>query len=501
MSDDEHPSDNEPKPRLPHGGWRFSDDVSDVTSNASDITEPPDTFQDPKDFLDVRKTSRSDSNELASLRNLSTNGLMMFDPLVVTTVPPETRQLPDNDLVTSLNEQVTEIADRLSSIVASDVDAMMEHSLHSYSTNDVPTLISTDCSGEAFGFSGPRNEQLSCLPSTSHGYLIPNAISQEPVVLASLSHNNSAVFNPEDETTDMAGSMVGELPMILPDSNIDAEIVNTNICIANANLSSLLLTNGEYRHNFLESHEADNSSFLSAQSAFDKEEEERVKFMLGYESDPHESAEDSGVSTENTSLDRSPDSDPNKDMNKDHFMTQNRVLSQERIDERQKTENVLKGSFSDVKTSPNNDVTVDLSYSENSEAQHKNEAGTSSHIVDSVNIDKETRDSSIKSEENQSSEIVAPENIQENSDELTTELRSNKNEETTPEATEQRTIRVDIDTSSSSSRPKKVRKVGAKSKRKRSKMWSPGIVILDNRATLNQNSPLRLDLDHFVDTR
>ncbi|XP_048486463.1 lateral signaling target protein 2 homolog isoform X2 [Plutella xylostella] len=491
-----------------------SDHDTNMSRQVSIETTSTDTFHEQKDYLDTRrKISRGETSDLSSLRNLSTNGLMMFDPLVVSSISNSERQLPDNDLVTSLNEQVTGIADRLSSIAANDVD-ISDHNMHSFSTNDVPTLISNECAADNYGFSGPRNDQLSCLPSTSHGYLIPNAISQEPVVLASLSHNNSAVFNPEDESEN--GAIGADLPMIIPD-NIDADIVNTNICIANANLSSLLLTNEEYRQSFLTGNEEnvdDNTSFHSAMT-MDKEEDERVKFMLGYESDHHESPVDSGVSTENTSLDRSPDTDQNKE----HFMTQNRVLSPvlDKSDDHDKTENVLENSFSectDVNSRIDCDVTVNINYVE-TDGQQKNEAGSSHISVDNVELSKETRDSSArKTPEHENSDVNIEEtrrrvlqewgaNASEQEfrtiDEVITELRRHRQADEKLKAeerneVEQRSSREE----GSSSRQKKVRK-GSKSKRKRSKMWSPGIVILDNRATMNQNTPLTLNLDHFVD--
>ncbi|XP_072934900.1 lateral signaling target protein 2 homolog [Epargyreus clarus] len=461
-------------------------------------TTSTDTFQtNDSNNERTRKTSRGESSDLSSLRNLSVNGLMMFDPLVINAVTASTsgetnRLIPDQDLVTSLNEQVTEIADRLSSIVA-DVDILDHNQMHSFSTNDVPTLISTE-STEAFGFSGPRNEQLSCMPSTSHGYLIPNAISQEPVVLASLSHNNSAVFNQEEDGDTNAHS---DLPLIIPD-NIDAEIVNANLSIATANLSSLLLTNEEFRQNFIDNDmvEQDNSSFHSANMTMEREED-RVKFMLGYESD-HESPVDSGVSTENTSLDRSPDTDQSKEIKDNHFMQQNRVLKSpdgERADEKE-PKNTLESSFSNE-----GDVTVNINFVE----QHtqKNEAG-SSH-VNSVNIDRFSSD-----EDWSSQAAVGRDNWGANTpdedymtiDELITELRRHResDKKISSLVEENRSSSTEAATSQSSgSRQRKTRKSSLKSKKKKTKMWSPGIVILDNRSTQSQNSPLRLNLDHFVD--
>ncbi|KAI5645682.1 FYVE zinc finger domain-containing protein [Phthorimaea operculella] len=392
----------------------------------------------------VCTTARTE--DLSNLRNLSTNGLNMFDPLVINAASTsDTRQMPDHDLVTSLNEQVTEIADRLSSIATSDAD-MLEHrdSIHSFSTNDVPTLISTE--DEAFGFSGPRNEQLSCMPSTSHGYLIPNAISQEVQVL-SLSHNNSAVFNQEEEN--VGAILNSDLPLIIPD-NIDTAIVNTNISIANANLSSLLCTNEEIRN--LE--DGDNISFHSAVNL--EREEDRVKFMLGYESE-HESPVDSGVSTENASLDRSPDSDLSKQIKDTHYMEQNRVLKSPDC-----KETALENSFS-------ND-TVNINYVEN-ETQ-KNEAGSSeeTRLQDWSTNSTQPEYSSIE-------EVISELRRQRQSDMKINSLIEDENREP-PQ----------------SSSKKKNRK---SSKTKRKKKWSPGIVILDNRS--QHQSPLRLNLDHFVD--
>lgn len=262
------------------------DRIRKISRDNRDIRE----FREDSDIDRTRKISRevTRENDLSSLRNLSTNGLMMFDPLVINAVSASTsgaepRQLPDQDLVTSLNEQVTEIVDRLSSIV-SDVD-IHDMKNHSFSTNDVPTLISND-SSEDFGFTGPRNEQLSCLPSTSHGYLIPNAISQEPVVLASLSHNNSAVFNPDEDIDFNRGILNTDI--MIP--SIDADIVNMDMTIASVNLSQLLIAKEELKDN-CDSVEVDDSSFHTANMTADTE---RVKFMLGYESD-HDSPADSGI--------------------------------------------------------------------------------------------------------------------------------------------------------------------------------------------------------------
>ncbi|CAG9794807.1 unnamed protein product [Diatraea saccharalis] len=425
-----------------------------------------------------RKTSRAESSDLSSLRNLSTNGLMTFDPLLINAASTSTtdKQIPDPDLVTSLNEQVTEIADRLSSIMTSDVE--LEHSgKHSFSTNDVPSITDT----ETFGL-GPRSEQASCMPSTSHGYLIPNAISHEPVAL-SLSHNNSAVFNQEDETHD-TNAMINSDLLIIPD-NIDAEIVNANISIANANLTSLLLTNEEFRNSFIsENVEGDNASFHSAKMTLDREEDEKVKFMLGYESD-HESPVDSGVSTENTSLDRSPDTDQNKDIKGNHFMQQNRVL--ENPDEKE-AKNTLESSFSDV----NNDGSVNINYVE--QYTQKNEAGSSSIDVLNRISDEEGLNEATNSKL-QDWGANTPQEEFRSIDEVITELRRQRESDIKISTLVNDNNSTDVPTQSTSR--KKTRK-NVKSRRK-NKMWSPGMVILDNRSTQNQNNTLKLNLDHFVD--
>lgn len=477
-------------------------------------TTSTDTFQtnDSRDYIErSRKTSKTETNnDLSSLRNLSTNGLMMFDPLVINAVPSTdaNRQLPDHDLVTSLNEQVTEIADRLSSIAASDVEIIDHNQMHSFSTNDVPSLIATD-ETEAFGFTGPRNEQLSCMPSTSHGYLIPNAISHEPVVLSSLSHNSSAVFNQDEESgNDVNGAILNaDLPLIIPD-NIDADIVNTNISIANANLSSLLLTNEEYS-NYVgnENADGDDTSFHSAKMTIEREDE-RVKFMLGYESD-HESPVDSGVSTENTSLDRSPDTEGKgiKELKDNHFMQQNRVLKspESEVDVTKHTKNTLESSFSDV-----NNETVNISYVEDESS--KNEAGSSSSIMEKVlnRLSSDEEGLNEASNEHEARRVLQDwgANVGDDEfrtiDEVITELRrhreADKKISTLVEEDNNVSSNADVGPSTqSSSRPKKSRKSSTKSKKKKTKIWSPSMVILDNRSTQNQNSPLRLNLDHFVD--
>ncbi|XP_030024581.2 lateral signaling target protein 2 homolog [Manduca sexta] len=469
------------------------------TRHCSTDTASTDTFQ-TNDYIDkTRKTSRAESNDLSSLRNLSTNGLMMFDPLVInaaaSTSNDANRLLPDHDLVTSLNEQVNEIADMLSSIATSDVDIVDQ--MHSYSTNDVPTLISND--DEAYGFSGPRNEQLSCMPSTSHGYLIPNAISYEPAVLSSLSHNNSTVFDSEDETNEMNGAIMNsDLPLIIPE-NIDADLVNTNISIANANLS--LLLNDEYRQ--VDENTEDNTSFHSAKMTLDREDD-RVKFMLGYESD-HESPADSGVSTENTSLDRSPDSDQIKDIKENHFVQHNRVLNN--------PEDKVQSSFSEA---------VNINYVE-SETQ-KSEASSSvvdnSRLEDDDDVSSDERrtlhewgaDTSVPShieddalrhrliemyatDKEDNNDVVASQSTSHTIDDAMALERRRLVDTFAKEKTEDNNS--EGPSQSTSSRVKKSRKSG-KSKRKKSKMWSPGAVILDNRSNQSQ-SPLRLNLDHFVD--
>ncbi|XP_038219755.1 lateral signaling target protein 2 homolog [Zerene cesonia] len=438
---------------------RLNEDIDDASEHDDrdkhTDTASTDTFQTNESIDRSRKISRAET-DLSSLRNLSTNGLMMFDPLVINAVAASTsnetpRQIPDQELVTSLNEQVTEIADRLSSIV-SEVDILDQ--MHSYSTNDVPTLTE---SSEDF-FPGPRNEQLSCMPSTSHGYLIPNAISQEPVVLASLSQNNSAVFN-QDDASEIGNN---DLPLIIPD-NIDAEIVNSNISLANVNLSSLLLTNEEFRQIIdNDSRSEDNTSFHSAKM----DNDERVKFMLGYDSD-HESPADSGVSTENTSLDRSPDTDQNK-IKDNHFMEQNRVLNSE-VDKDAKSN--LESSF-DI----SGEVTVNINYKE--QDNQKNEAGSSQIVIDRLNGE--------SSNENNTQEEFRT------IEEVITELRRQRLSDMNITSIEERTETPN----SSQTSVRKKRKSGGKSKKKK---WSPSMVILDNRTTQAQNSPLRLNLDHFVD--
>lgn len=435
------------------------------------LSSDPESESRPASAHDrTRKPSRAESNDLSSLRNLSTNGLNMFDPLVInaaTSAGDTNRQLPDHELVTSLNEQVSEIADRLSSIAASDVDILDHNHMRSASTSDVPTLISAE--DEAYGFTGPRNEQLSCMPSTSHGYLIPNAISQEPVVM-SLSQNNSAVFNPEDDNHGAIRNT--DLQLIIPD-NIDSQIVNTNICIANANLSSLLLTNEEFRNNFVDN-DGDNTSFHSANMNLEREED-RVKFMLGYESD-HESPVDSGVSTENASLDRSPDTDQSKDLKENHYMEQNRVLKSPDGDRK---ETLLESSFSDVNES------VNINYVENE--MQKNEAGSSLQNHEAANS------SRIHDWGANTGDAEEYRNI----DEVITELRRHRECDKKINSLVEEDNNNPEPNSSQSSSKKKGRKSG-KTKRKK-KMWSPGIVILDSRS--QGQSPLRLNLDHFVDER
>lgn len=372
------------------------------TGKPDKITDKPDLaksdrFSDnsTETFLDrSRNPSKTEGSDFSSLRNLSSNGLMMFDPLVINAVSASTssdgnRQLPDHDLVTSLNEQVTEIADRLSSI-ASDVVIDQKHS---YSISE-PALVSADDS-EPFPFS---NEQLPCMPSTSHGYLIPNAISHEPVVMSSLSHNNSAVFNQEDESNESNNTLLNtELPMIIPE-NIDSEIGNTNInlSIANANLSSLLLTNEEYRESFVEQNVVDdNTSFHSAKN-FDEVtvKDDRVKFMLGYESE-HETPADSGVSTENTSLDRSPATE-NKEMRNNHLKPQNGVITNPADNTKDEK------STAAIKNSIDN---VNINYSEGT--SQENQAGSSNLVQNTQQSEKKGQNKPTSAEKRASEEAIA----------------------------------------------------------------------------------------------
>lgn len=462
---------------------RESEDIDKHTDRHSPDNTSTDTFQTNESNIERNRKISKNENDMSSLRNLSTNGLMMFDPLVINAVSASTsgetsnRQIPDQELVTSLNEQVTEIADRLSSIV-SDVDIIDQ--THSYSTNDVPKLISNE--SQDYNFSGPRNEQLSCMPSTSHGYLIPNAISQEPVVLASLSHNNSAVFNQEEENNFNRVIMSSDAPLMMP--SIDAEIVNIDMAIANVSLSVILLDeeyNQEYKTSFKNGTD-DESPFCDDPEKMAMDKDERVKFMLGYESD-NESPVDSGVSTENTSLDRSPDTDQNKE---NHFMQQNRVLKspvEEKIDE--KDTNTLERSFSEV-----TDEIVNIKYVEDD--TQKNEAG-SSHI-ENVRLSREELNeasslqhwgSNDSQEEFRTIDVLAELRRYRDSDKKISSLVKDMANE--------------VPNCSQNTR-RKSRKSSAKSKKKK-KMWSPGNVILDNRSTQSQNSPLRLNFDHFVDER
>ncbi|XP_039760610.1 lateral signaling target protein 2 homolog isoform X3 [Pararge aegeria] len=479
---------------------RLSEDI-DESERESEIddrqtdTASTDTFQtnESRDYDRARKISRPE-NDLSSLRNLSTNGLMMFDPLVINAVSAsssngDSRQMPDQELVTSLNEQVTEIVDRLSSIV-SDVD-IHDIKNHSFSTNDVPTLISND-SSEDFGFAGPRNEQLSCMPSTSHGYLIPNAISQEPVVLASLSHNNSAVFNQDEENDFNRAILNSDVPLMMP--SIEADIVNMDMTIASVNLTQLLIAKEELKDNCEDNIEVDEDSFHSAKMNMDREE--TVKFMLGYESD-HDSPADSGVSTENTSLDRSPDTEQSKNIKETHFMQQNRVLKSpvdERIDEKE-AKNTLESSFSDVR-----DDVVNINYVEDD--TQKNEAG-SSHI-ESLNIDRLSEDglneaSSVNSGSVQNWGSANPQEEFKTIEDVISELRRHReSDKKISSLVEDNNRTNEPNCSQSSNSRRKTKKLSSKSKKKK-KLWSPvGHVILENRTT-NQNSPLRLNLDHFVD--
>lgn len=460
-------------------GLRRLTEVSEETE-----TEPEtDTFQDRS-----RKTSKTDDNksDVSSLRNLSTSGLMMFDPLLINAMTSSTsdsnRQFPDHDLVTSLNEQVTEINDRLSSIAGNDVDII--DPMHSFSTNDVPTLISTEDS-EAFGFAGTRNEQITCMPSTSHGYLIPNAISHEPAVLSSLSQNNSTIFNPEDDTENAMTNSA----MIMPDHPIDTDITtNITLSIANANLSSLLLTNEEYRENF-ETRDADNTSFHSAKMTIENQDD-KVKFMLGYESE-HESPADSGVSTENTSLDRSPDVEKDNFVEKENYVENRVQKTQEhsKTDDRRIPSSVSRriventrrfeasSSIDEPNFSTDEDEPPPLSPKSKAEANRK--------------LKEEARkvlnDWGMPMPENEEFKTI---------DDVIAELRKQRREKKMAAAAAAADNVSQSGSQQSGSRKKDGRrKSTSKNKRKRSKMF---MVILESQNTQNQNT-VRLNLDHYVD--
>lgn len=454
-------------------GLRRLTEVSEETE-----TEPEtDTFQDRS-----RKTSKTEDSksDLSSLRNLSTNGLMMFDPLLINAMTASTsdanRQFPDHDLVTSLNEQVTEINDRLSSIAGSDVDII--EPIHSFSTNDVPSLISNE--EEAFGFAGARNEQISCMPSTSHGYLIPNAISHEPAVL-SLSQNNSTIFNPEDESENAMTNSA----MIMPDHPIDTDITtNITLSIANANLSSLLLTNEEYRENF-EHHDDDNTSFHSAKMTIENQEDDKVKFMLGYESD-HESPADSGVSTENTSLDRSPDVEKesfveNKEQETATQDTAEEIARQrsisKRIEENMRRFEASSSVERHVFPSDDDDVPSPIPLSPKSKAEERRKIKEEARKV--------LTDWGMPMPENEEFKSI---------DDVIAELRKQRREKKMAAAAEN-TASTQSSSQSSSRKKDARRKSTSKNKRKRSKMF---MVILESQNTQNQNT-VRLNLDHYVD--
>lgn len=305
-----------------------------------------------------RKSSRNESvssphsNELL-IRSLSSNGLSMFDPLSGSSVMninpmPTDMLLPDQNLVSNLSDQVSEIADKLSSISfrenseniqdsKSHIDSNISNLLHdqvsgqiySFSTNDVSNL-SSNVNDPEFNnitsnvtYSPSRNDkimsQTSNVPSTSHGYLISNAISQEPAIMASLSNNNNMMYDESSLHMPFIETPVAfNLRMIenevfcnsasIPNSNTDL------ISQPNPDVDSLLLISEDQNINDLSQNYAavcNNNPFVSDQRPTRPQPDaNRAQFFIGYESDSNDQTPgDSGICTENTSLDRSPDSE------------------------------------------------------------------------------------------------------------------------------------------------------------------------------------------------
>lgn len=442
-----------------------------------------------------RKSSRNESTSSSHdfiIRNLSSNALSMFDPLAATSsnsvnINPITSEnnilLPDQFLVSNLSDQVSEIADKLSQITYGDLpENSMENGrnyslidtsisnllqdqvaaqIYSYSSNDVSNLMHKSEADEfqssfnSVNYSPTRSDkvisQLANMPSTSHGYLIPNAISHEPAILSTLSSNSSAIY---DE--DLFLNPINNPMMISQQSaNLENDLFNDSISVANANLSSLLLTNEEFQNRFLAQtadtsnalSNCDEASFYSASNetitaerledyhAGENAARQRAKFLIGYDSDNNEPTPgDSGICTENTSLDRTPDSEikdlhseknkatsslnvserenrlaaqnisneVDKDPSYGHFMDQNRILSSDNKQRLNSSDDKvllddpaqLRSSFS---SSNKGSVTINISdgsepevisslhinYSENSANVQKNDAGPSHNLMQS----------------------------------------------------------------------------------------------------------------------
>lgn len=441
-----------------------------------------------------RKSSRNESTSSSHdfmIRNLSSNALSMFDPLAATSsssvnINPIASEnnilLPDQFLVSNLSDQVSEIADKLSQITYGDLpensmDTGRNYSLidtsisnllqdqvaaqiYSYSSNDVSNLMHRSEGAEFqssinnVNYSPARSDkvisQLANMPSTSHGYLIPNAISHEPAILSTLSSNSSAIY---DE--DLFLNPINNPMMISQQSaNLENDLFNDSISVANANLSSLLLTNEEFHNRFLAQtadtsnalSNCDEASFYSASDetitaerlddyhAGENAARQRAKFLIGYDSDNNEPTPgDSGICTENTSLDRTPDSEikdlhseknkatsslnvndredrlavqnisneVDKDLSYGHFMDQNRILSSDNkqrlnssddkvlLDEptqlRSSFSSSNKGSVTITTDGSEPDVisSLHINYSEDSANVQKNDAGPSHNPMQS----------------------------------------------------------------------------------------------------------------------
>lgn len=434
-----------------------------------------------------RKSSRNESSSSSHdfmIRNLSSNALSMFDPLAATSsssvnINPIASEnnilLPDQFLVSNLSDQVSEIAEKLSQITYGDlpenpmdngrnyslIDTSISNLLqdqvasqiYSYSSNDVSNLMHRSEGAEFqssinnVNYSPTRSDkvisQLANMPSTSHGYLIPNAISHEPAILSTLASNSSAIY---DE--DLFLNPINNPMMISQQSaNLENDLFNDSISVANANLSSLLLTNEEFHNRFLAQtadasnalSNSDEASFYSASNetitaerlddyhAGENAAHQRAKFLIGYDSDNNEPTPgDSGICTENTSLDRTPDSEikdlhseknkatsslnavqnisneVDKDPSYGHFMDQNRILSSDNKQRLNTSDDKvllddpaqLRSSFS---SSNKGSVTINISdgsdtdvisslhinYSEDSANVQKNGAGPSQNLMQS----------------------------------------------------------------------------------------------------------------------
>lgn len=533
--------------------------------------------------INSRKNSYKNENRHENeymVRNLSSHALSMFDPLATSTSSENAVQLPDQNLVSDLSELVSKIVDSMATISYDDpnmypqdnVSNLLQDQIYSFSTNDISNLTRDrtnsdyQVSVDNINYSPSRTDkvlsQLANMPSTSHGYLIPNAISQEPNVLAPLP--DSVMLDDNSILVSVSNTSLNR-QHVTGTHVVDPNLYEGSISAANANLSSLLLTNDEYENNVLQTNmDITSQKNVSANNIVNKndnknaQKQSRAEFLVDYDSDSNEQTpSDSGICTENTSLDRSPDSET-KELNTDNcnnqsvrnnFIKQNCILSNENNDGKNynNRDNITISVDNCVDRNSNNIGSLELSYSETSINNQKNQAGTSHNMQSPEFIpqDEEAHKvcSSVKNcdvnNDNRLSECstmcsgisqteVGNSNIDgENpsfkidhcEDNNSSERLSTGNNVSRSRSCSNGETNVQLSTASSQIQPessnvttvlhqRKLKKATSPKKKKKSRsrtgghesrLWTSGRVVLENRNFLDRRSPVRLNLDHFVD--